>query len=32
MFVCTISFDHSEEHEYYIAYMRTTLLIRDDNG
>ena len=32
-FVCTVSFDHSEEHEYYIAYMRTTLLIRDEvNG
>ena len=29
MFVCTISFDHSEEHEYYAAFMRTSLLIRD---
>ncbi len=32
-FVCTVSFDHDSEHEYYVAYMRTTLLIRDEvNG
>lgn len=30
MFVCTISFDHSEEHEYYIAYMNTRILLRDE--
>lgn len=28
MFVCTVSFDHSEEHEYYAAFMRCDLLIR----
>ncbi len=29
MFVCNVSLDHSDEHEYYAAYMRTFLLIRD---
>lgn len=27
MFICTVSYDHSEEHEYYLANMRTNLLI-----
>lgn len=27
-FVCSISFDHDSEHEYYVAYMRCNLLIR----
>ena len=27
-FVCNISFDHDSEHEYYVAYMRTTILLR----
>lgn len=31
MFVCTISYDHSDEHEYYAAFMRTYLLIRDES-
>lgn len=27
MFLCTTSYDHSEEHEYYIAYLRTSIFI-----
>jgi len=29
MFLCTVSYDHSEEHEYYVAFMRTNVFINE---